>query len=883
MHLRTLGFVAFVFLLAPSPAPAGDALPYSFNAKTAPLSTVQVVDLPKLDLKTIATEDALREASGQPPRFAMPEHMALDTRTAGTWQTVDDHRSIWRLRFQTDNAVSVNFGFTHYRLPPSARLFIYSRDHQHLAGPWGMKKNEPHGQLWTPVIVADEVIIELDVATAERDQVELLLTRVNQGYRSFGGISKGYAQPDVGEPKVGKTSCSGKDMLSGSCNMDVACLAPSDPWNEPRRAVAAITVNGIDTCTGSLINNTANDRRRLFVTASHCGLSPGNEASVVLYWNYEWPTCRTPGSSASGQSNPPDPQMSSSGTNFLAATPSPFDSGCNSSNTHQCTDWTIVEVTDPFDDSWDLYWEGWDRRSVGAVCSEPADPTSTAGLCASIHQPNVDEKRITFVLVPLTLSGIAGGSNTHWRAAWDPTPPVLPGIGNPPSSLPPGVTEPGSSGSPLFSADQRIVGVLSGGNSFCGATGTNLSDKYGQLALAWEGSGSASTRMKDYLDPLGTAPQYIDGIAMSPFILGLNPASLEVCTADNSSATTQVELTSSGGFSGSVALAATGQPAGSTVSFAPVNVPVPGSSTMTLNNLDLVAVGQHQLTVSGISGSDSTQRTLSLRVNHALPGTTSPVSPADGAIDVPQAALLSWSDAGGTATDYHVEIATDAAFGNVVFSRTVSDVTSVIINPVLSPSTTYYWRVRAGNACGQTSYSAARSFTTGVQFPLPYCSVDFSYAVEPITRVMFSGIDNHSPAAVDGSPAHEDFLAVPGGDIEAGQSYVLLVEGNTAGGYSTPVKAYFDWDRNGNFEASEGHSIGTLTNSSGTDGQNVSATITVPPGMTEGNVRMRVIKKYSSEAGPCNTVGWGQAEDYRLKVISDTIFQDGFEPQEPGR
>lgn len=81
-----------------------------------------------------------------------------------------------------------------------------------------------------------------------------------------------------------------------------------------------------------------------------------------------------------------------------------------------------------------------------------------------------------------------------------------------PTSLPPSVTEPGSSGSPLYNADRRLVGVLSGGPSACGATGTSLRDQYGGLFHAWEGVGTPITRMRDHLDPLGVNPEFIDGI-----------------------------------------------------------------------------------------------------------------------------------------------------------------------------------------------------------------------------------------------------------------------------------------------------------------------------------------------------------------------------------
>jgi hypothetical protein len=437
-------------------------------------------------------------------------------------------------------------------------------------------------------------------------------------------------------------------------------------------------------------------------------LTQASSPTVVSYWNYEWPTCRTPGSTESGQSSPPDPNVSSSGATFLAATGNPF--GACSGPT--CSDNTLVEFDEAPDPEWNLFWEGWDRRTVGAACSAPADPASTAGLCASIHHPNVDEKRITFVEQDLVVGSISGGTDTHWHAYWDPTPPVLPNIIDPPDPLPPGVTEPGSSGSPLFASEQRLVGVLSGGPSSCGATGEDLSDFYGQLALAWDGTGTPTTRLKDYLDPLGGEPDFIDGIGMSPFTLALDPAAVAVC-ASAGSVDVDVGVTADAGFTDSVALAASGGPPGATVSFDPASVVPPGSSVLTIGALASATPGSYAMTITGTSGSDSTQKTLSLALNDAAPAAIVLATPADNATNVSQTPILTWNAASsGGPTDYLVEVATDSGFANVVFSSTLHDQTSATVSPALDALTTYYWRVTASNACGAATASATFRFTT---------------------------------------------------------------------------------------------------------------------------------------------------------------------------
>ena len=451
-----------------------------------------------LDLDLLAAEDELNEALGRPPRFAVARQTAITPLSAGNWIESADGISIWRYRVQADGAVSLNFGFRNVSMPDGARLYVYSvdaalrgeDDRFEVIGPYGAEINEPHREFWTPIVTADDVVIELNVPTRLQNLVSLELAQIGQGYRGLGQAALGYRQAGFGIGEGKTSACVGKMAegggRSGSCNMDVACLAPDDPWNDPRRSVGAMTVGGTDTCTGSLVNNTANDRRMLFMTATHCGLTAGSAPSLVVYWNYEWPTCRTPGDPVGSQVNPPDPSQTNSGAAFIAATQNPF-SGASCTSPGNCSDVTLLELDDPANPLFELFWSGWDRRTTSAAtaCGPQGAAGSTDGLCASIHHPGVDEKRITFVEQDFFVDNIANAQGVHWRARWHTDPPVVAGIPAPqPSSIPPGVTEPGSSGSPLYTAEQRFIGVLSGGPAFCGATGASLSDLYGQLAHA---------------------------------------------------------------------------------------------------------------------------------------------------------------------------------------------------------------------------------------------------------------------------------------------------------------------------------------------------------------------------------------------------------------
>ena len=166
---------------------------------------------------------------------------------------------------------------------------------------------------------------------------------------------------------------------------------------------------------------------------------------------------------------------------------------------------------------------------------------------------------------------------------------------------------------------------------------------------------------------------------------------------------------------------------------------------------------------------------------------------------------------------------------------------------------------------GNSPFDASASLQVGYIFPQPYCEADFPSSVEPITRVMFDGIDKASDPTVDGSPALENFTSVVG-NVRAAKTVQMAVEGNTNGNFTTVIKVYVDWNQDGTFQASEGTQIGTIKDSDGTDGQQAVGDVVVPVDALTGQTRMRVTKKFNSAADACNTSGYGQAEDYTLQV-----------------
>ncbi len=252
-----------------------------------------------------------------------------------------------------------------------------------------------------------------------------------------------------------------KDIMeygeSGACNNNVNC-PEGEPWQDQKRSAAMIiTSAGSRICTGALVNNARQDQTPLLLTANHC---LGGEENWIFMFNYESPTCDN-----------------ADGPTYYTV------QGSDLRATYYNSDFALLELEEQPPDSYQVYFSGWSAEDIAPQSS----------VC--IHHPSGDIKKISFDYDSATATNYLGTSagTSHWRIdAWDD-----------------GTTEPGSSGSPLFDQNQRIIGQLHGGYASC--TNPTASDWYGRVAMSWEGGGSSDSRLKDWLDPDNTGILMLDG------------------------------------------------------------------------------------------------------------------------------------------------------------------------------------------------------------------------------------------------------------------------------------------------------------------------------------------------------------------------------------
>ena len=378
--------------------------------------------------------------------FGKEFNVSIDILDAAEKTILQNGDVLYQYGIECKNALSINLQFDQFYLPEEATLYIVDPIHRKFDGAYTHFNNNKANMLGTEILKTDKVIIEVLIPAEKQQLAKLNLSLIVHGYKSLESMLKSLNS-------------------SGTCEIDVNCPLGLG-WENQRNSVALMIMGG-STCTGSLVNNTSGTIIPYFLSANHCGTSPG---AWVFRFKWESPEnqvdCGTAVPSINGPTN-----MSVNG-------------GTLCSN-YSASDFTLTLLNQAPDPSWDIYYNGWDRSNI------PATQLTV------IHHPAGDIKKISrdnSTAVSSTFNG--GAADSHWQApSWDY-----------------GATEGGSSGSPLFNQDHRTIGQLHGGNSACGESPSNMNDDFGKFHVSWDGGGTDITRLSNWLDPGNIAPDFIDGV-----------------------------------------------------------------------------------------------------------------------------------------------------------------------------------------------------------------------------------------------------------------------------------------------------------------------------------------------------------------------------------
>ncbi len=644
----------------------------AFCAGAASAEKVDTIQFDQLDIQALQTANEVRtQQFGEIEHFAEPQQVALSPHNAGTIEQLADGRTVWRLRIESANAYNINLG-TLYDVPPSTVMYLIDQAGNTPVRSFTADDNRDSGELWTPVIDGSAVEIYVETSADEFQQFAdgFQITSVNLGFQTFGPSIFADPADDAAQ------------RATDRCHIDVEC-SQADPWRDQVNSVGAYTIGGFGVCSGAMINNTEEDGTPYFMTAYHCLDSVGfNVNSMVVYWNFQNSTCRTPNSPASGQNG--------------NGTLSQFTFGGILRMSHDASDWSLVELDNVPNPSFNVVYAGWDRRTSAR----------TAGV--GIHHPGVEEKRISFENgLPFFDSVFFQGQGniSTWGVSWDA-----------------GGVEGGSSGSPYFNNARRVIGT---------ATAATFQDIcfgqftfYGRLDVAWNGGGTNSTRLSTWLDPNNTGAQFIDGLGDAtppqPFNL-LTPA-------NNATGVTDPPTFDWGDSANAeeyrVRVTATG---GATV----IDETIDASSSEFTATAGVLSQGaSYTWSVIAINPAGTqlgTPTVSSFTMAEPAPAAFDLLSPV-GASDVSLTPVLDWSDSDPGVT-YSVRLrvtGTSTDLINTTTTDTSLDVASTTLGS-LDFDTSYTWVVVAANSGGVT--------------PATPSSATFSTEAEPVD----------CPADVDGS------------------------------------------------------------------------------------------------------------------------------------
>ena len=362
------------------------------------------------------------------------------------------------------------------------------------------------------------------------------------------------------------------------------------------------------------------------------------------------------------------------------------------------------------------------------------------------------------------------------------------------------------------------------------------------------------------------------------FILTETSGSQTVCTSENQTAIYNLNFDFINDYSESVTFSASGQPTGSNVTFSATSVNGDETVTMTVSNLEGVTAQFYPIDIEASSSTITKNIGLELSVLSSTFSEQTLSSPENNATNLILTETLVWS-LDVNASSYDLQVATDALFTNIIVEEnTIAALYTLNASDNLLESTSYYWRVKAKNICGESNYSTVYSFTT--QDCSNCISMGSSASADntSTTLVKFNTIDNASGKTL----GYNDLTDIKT-EVKPGETHILTVHVNTDGLRKTQTKVWIDWNQNCIFnDAGEEYDLGSASEESDDATSLSSLSIIVPNDAEFGEAVMRVSTRDTDPFGvvtyptSCGSGFRGEVEDYTILIVDATASIEDF-------
>ncbi len=326
--------------------------------------------------------------------------------SSGAASVLPGGRVGWRLLLRSPGAVALRIHFSRFSLSGAAVWLYPAGLASRASGPYSAQGPNGTGEFWSPRIPSDSVVIEYDAPYGAAPEEPLPFAIDNLAHL--------WTNPPPEQIPESSTSTG-----AASCELDVSYHS-----NYVKLASGVVMYEFIGSgggsyvCSGAMINSAANNFTPYLLTAHHCVSSNTEAQTVQAYFFYQTSTCN---------GTPPDlysvPTVS--GASYLAGAPIPQG------------DYELLLLDSPAPSG--TYFFGWSA-------SDPPIGSNVTG----IHHPEGSWTRIAFGArapdAEVSISGQIGPASLYYQVNYTQ-----------------GLTEPGSSGSPLLNGSNQVVGTLTGG------------------------------------------------------------------------------------------------------------------------------------------------------------------------------------------------------------------------------------------------------------------------------------------------------------------------------------------------------------------------------------------------------------------------------------
>ncbi len=424
---------------------------------------IEVINLEKPDMEQIMIEDEMNVNDNLRPRAGVSVTVNKGIENSGIWTELENGGRLWQLSLHCPDAQGLGVYFDDFQLPDGGELYLYNENKKQVLGAFTKSNNKETGLFATQLVQGDIVTLEYYQPAWVTEAAVMNISEIAYNYRFFDFL---FPEED--------------GSRSWWCMINVNCEEGDDWQDEKHGVVKQYMKIGFYyyLCSGSLVNTTTWDRDPYVLTAAHCGFgATTNDLNTwIFYFNYEAATCN-------GTYGPQNQTVT--GCELKA-----WDHFTSIENIDD-SDFYLVLLNSSVPASYSPYYNGWDRRDV------PGEEG------VGIHHPDGDIKKIS-TYDYMVSSTWWTGKPSHWQLWWIET---VNGKS---------IMQGGSSGSPIFNQDKRVIGDLTGGytSNSCESPSPAF---YGKFYWSWDKAGSGPAfRLKPWLDHANTGDTVTDGIPGTP-------------------------------------------------------------------------------------------------------------------------------------------------------------------------------------------------------------------------------------------------------------------------------------------------------------------------------------------------------------------------------